>query len=102
MWHEISTAPFDRDLELAVIDCKRRRSCNLLSLPPCSWRLDQCGNENTCQSAVNTLARLGEILICPPYLACFPTHNYRRRKVLVACRSPLLWPVLWRAKLDPC
>jgi hypothetical protein len=43
MWHLISTAPFDCDLELALIDA----TVHPFSLPAYSWRLDQSGNENT-------------------------------------------------------
>ena len=57
MWHPISTAPFDRDLELGVVDFKRCAG-NSFSVPPCYWRLDQGRNRDTHRPVSDALARL--------------------------------------------
>ena len=69
MWHPISTAPFDRDLELGVID-SRRSAGNSLSVPSCSWRLDQDRNRDARCCPPDALARV----------------VYRRERGLLAAR----------------
>jgi len=56
MWHPISTAPFDRDLELAVIDVDGV----LPSLSSRPWRMGKGWKQQVDEIASDTLARWDE------------------------------------------
>ena len=60
MWRPISTAPFDRDIELAVMDKKEPRA--RFSLPSDSRRLVEYRNEEVGLDTPNPLARMSQAL----------------------------------------
>jgi hypothetical protein len=58
-WQPIATAPFDRDLELAVINYNGTTYVRV-SVPPHSRRVVEGGNQHTNYCAPDTLARMAQ------------------------------------------
>jgi len=64
MWQPISTAPFERDLELAVIRGRRAPRARL-PLPADSGRMEECRIEEGDRREPDPLARMGQKALNP-------------------------------------